>query len=29
VAVLDSRIVTRRYGRDFINSLPYRTVYIE
>jgi ATP-dependent DNA helicase DinG len=23
VAVLDSRIITRRYGRDFINSLPY------
>ncbi|MBQ9786668.1 MAG: DEAD/DEAH box helicase [Lentisphaeria bacterium] len=29
VAVLDSRIVTRRYGKDFINSLPYKTVYIE
>ncbi len=29
IAVLDSRIVTRRYGRDFINSLPYKITYIE
>ena len=28
VAVLDSRIATRRYGRDFINSLPYQTRFI-
>lgn len=26
VAVLDSRIVTRRYGREFINSLPYEVI---
>ena len=25
VTVLDSRIITRRYGREFINSLPYRS----
>lgn len=27
IAVLDSRIVTRRYGRDFITSLPYKVEY--
>ena len=27
IAVLDSRIVTRKYGRDFINSLPYKVEY--
>lgn len=26
IAVLDSRIITRRYGRDFITSLPYPAI---
>lgn len=29
VAVLDSRIITRRYGREFINSLPYKVEYLD
>lgn len=28
VVVLDSRIASRRYGREFINSLPYKCEYI-
>ncbi|MBE6376038.1 MAG: DEAD/DEAH box helicase [Lentisphaerae bacterium] len=29
VAVLDSRIVSKRYGREFINSLPYKVEYLD